>query len=274
MSLTVKNKTVAIITGASSGLGREFALQIEKKFFLDEIWLIARRPEPMKELSEKFQKSKGVILCFDLGNRSDLSAIQKKLSEENPDIVFLVNNAGYGKIGPFSTLGLDEQMQMVDLNVRALTFLSKIVIPYMKPGAKLIQVASSIAYCPAPYFAVYAATKSFVLSLSQALNYELRDQGIHVMAVCPGPVSTEFFAVAQNNEAMKDKVGDAEPFNKSLTANAKDVVEKALHDLSRDRRESIFSFPIKMFARAVGFVPKSIALRMMAKGRKRQSIGH
>lgn len=272
MTEPVKNKKIAIITGASSGLGREFALQIERDFFLDEVWLIARRPEPMRELAEKFQKSKGVILSLDLGSRIDLGTLQKKLNDEHPEVVFLVNNAGFGKFGPFNEMGLEEQLQMIDLNVRAVTHLTYIAIPFMKPGSKIIQVGSAIAYCPSPFAAVYAATKSFVLSLSHALNYELKSQGIHVIAVSPGPVSTEFFSVAQNNEAMKDRVGDAEPFNKSLIANAKDVVERTLRDLAKDRKESIFSFPIKFFARTMPFLPQSIAIRMMAKRRQKQTI--
>lgn len=88
--------------------------------------------------------------------------------------------------------------------MRALTELTHIALPYMTSGAAVLQVASSIAYCPAPNFAVYAASKAYVLSLSEALNFELKGRGVHVMAICPGPVETEFFSVAQKNESMKD----------------------------------------------------------------------
>lgn len=264
-------KKIAIITGASSGLGMEFARQIERSFFLDEIWLIARRVEPMRDLADKFEKSKGVILTLDLTNDGDIAVLQKRLQDESPEITFLVNNAGYGKIGPFMDLGLDEQIKMVDLNVRSLTYLSKVALPFMKPGSHLIQVASSIAFCPAPYFAVYAASKAFVLSLSEALNYELRPQGIHVTAVCPGPVATEFFAVAQKNEFMKDKVGDTEPFNRWLTANAHEVVYKALHDAKKKKALSVYSLPIKFFTSLIPFIPKKLALRALAQRKKEES---
>lgn len=257
-------KKIALVTGASSGLGVEFALQIEKKYFLDEIWLVARRAAPMKELAQKFLKSTGVILAYDLTNRSDLAALQKRLAEENPEIEFLVNNAGYGKVGPFDKLGLDEQVQMIDLNVTALTFLSRAAIPYMKPGSCIIQVASSAAFSPAPFFAVYAATKAFVVSLSDALGYELRPQGIKVLAVCPGPVETEFFTVAQKSEFMKDKVGEAEPFNHALYASSKDVVAKAITDLAKGKRHSIYSFSIQLFAAAAPIVPIWIKLKALA----------
>ena len=105
-------KKIAIITGASSGLGIEFARQIEKGYYLDEIWLVARRPEPMKDLAEKFHKSKAVVLALDLTNQGDLAVLKKRITDENPQIEFLVNNAGYGKLGPFSELGLDEQREL------------------------------------------------------------------------------------------------------------------------------------------------------------------
>jgi short-subunit dehydrogenase len=264
MSQAKVSKKIAIITGASSGLGVEFARQVERAYFLDEIWLVARRAGPMKELADAFQKSKGVVLALDLTDRGDLLALQKRISDEAPEIEILVNNAGYGKIGPFADLGLDEQMQMIDLNVRTLTYLTHIVLPHMKAGSKIVQVASSIAYSPAPYFAVYAATKAYVASLSDALNFELRHRGIHVMSVCPGPVATEFFTVAQKNEYMRDKVGEAEPFNRFLTVSAHDVVEKALHDLGKRRRRSIFSLPIKAFVSAIPFVPRALAMRALS----------
>jgi short-subunit dehydrogenase len=152
---------------------------------------------------------------------------------------------------------------MIELNVTALTYLSRIAIPYMKPGSSIVQVASSAAFSPSPYFSVYAATKSFVVSLSDALGFELRDHGIGVLAVCPGPVETEFFAVAQRNEYMKDKVGEAEPVHRALYASPKNVVAKALRDLDRGRRHSVYSLPMKVFARVAPFVPLGIRLRLL-----------
>lgn len=264
-------KKIAIITGASSGLGREFALQIERSSYLDEIWLIARRSEPMKELVERFQKSAGYSIPMDLTDPGDLSALQKRIENEAPEISFLVNNAGFGKIGPFQDLGLDEQLRMIDLNIRALTHLTKICLPYMKPGSKILQVASSAAYSPAPYFAVYAATKSYVVSFSEALNFELRPLGIQVTSVCPGPVSTEFFAVAQKNEYMKDKVGEAEPFNKNLMASSSDVVRKALRDAEKGRSKSIYGFSIWLLTKLACFTPNQLKMRFLAKHRLKPS---
>ncbi len=264
MSQAKLTKKIAIITGASSGLGLEFARQVEKAYYLDEIWLIARRSEPMKDVADRFHKSKGIILPLDITDRGDMLALHKRIMDEKPQIEVLVNNAGYGKIGPFAELGLEEQMQMIDLNVRGLTYLTHIVLPFMQSGAKIVQVASAAAFSPSPYFSVYAATKSYVLSLSEALHFELKGRGIEVLAVCPGPIATEFFSVAQKNEYMKNKVGQAEPFNRFLVVGAKDVVAKALVDLNKGRKRSVFSLPIKAFVSIVPFLPRSLVLRALS----------
>jgi short-subunit dehydrogenase len=258
-------KKIAIITGASAGLGYEFAKQIEKSFYLDEIWLVARRAAPMKELAESFQKSKGVILSLNLSSDSDLAQLKKKLDDENPQVEILVNNAGLGKVGPFLELGLEEQLEMVNLNVRSLTYLTHCCLPFMFPGAKILQVASSIGFAPAPYFAVYAATKAFVVSLSEALSFELRSRGISVTAVCPGPVATEFFEVSQRNQFLKDRVAPSEPVNRKFMATAEEVVTKALNDAEKGNRRSIFGFPMKSFVRLAPFIPRSLLLKLLSR---------
>jgi uncharacterized protein len=173
-----------------------------------------------------------------------------------------VNNAGYGKFGPFSELGLEEQIAMIDLNVTSLTWLSRIAIPYMKPGASIIQVASAAAFGASPYFSVYAATKSFVVSFADALGFELRSHGIRVLAVCPGPVETEFFSVAQKNQATKGEIG---PKLGALAASPRDVVAKALRDLERGRRHSIFGGVIRLYARLAPILPLGLLLRATAR---------
>jgi uncharacterized protein len=258
-------KKIAIITGASAGLGYEFAKQIEKSFYLDEIWLVARRAAPMKELSESFQKSKGIILPLNLSSDGDLAQMKKRLEDENPQIEILVNNAGLGKVGPFMELGLEEQLEMVNLNVRSLTFITHCCLPYMLPGAKILQVASSIGFAPAPYFAVYAATKAFVVSLSEALSFELKNRGISVTAICPGPVATEFFEVSQRNQFLKDRIAPSEPTNRKFMATSEEVVTKALIDAEKGNRISVFGWPIKAFVRFVRFVPKPLLLKLLSR---------
>ena len=264
MELSKERKKIAIVTGASAGLGKEFALQLEKKYFLDEIWLLARRADPMKQLAEKLQKANAVIIPCDLNSDSDIRALIDKIKRENPSVSFLVNNAGFGKLGPFTELTEQEQMQMISLNVTALTRLTYSILPFCAPGSCIIQVASSIAFCPAPFFAVYAATKSFVLSLSRALQFELKPKGIHVIAVCPGPVNTEFFDVANNNGFMKSDRVAPKTFNHALMADPKKVVTKALNDAEKKRSISIYSFSINFFARIVAFIPKSLAMKVIS----------
>jgi short-subunit dehydrogenase len=258
-------KKIAIITGASSGMGAEFALQVEASYYLDEVWLIARRQEPMRDLARRFQKSKAVLIAYDLSSRNDLVNFEKKLEAEQPQIEVLVNNAGYGKIGPVEKLGTAEQMQMIDVNIYALTYLTKVSLPYMVKGSKILQVASSIGYCPAPFFTVYAATKAYVVSFSEALNHELKPRGIQCTAVCPGPVATEFFDEAVKNEYLKDKNTPAKPFNDMLRASAHEVVEKALADTAKGRHRSIFGFQIGLFVFLLPFIPQSLLFRALEK---------
>lgn len=264
-------KKIAIITGASAGLGIEFAKQIEASYFLDEIWLVARRTGPMKELAEKFQKSRGVVLPLDLCLSGDLLHLKKRIEDENPIIEVLVNNAGLGKVGPFAELGLEEQMNMVDLNVRSLTFLSRIAIPFMMPGSKILQVASSIGFSPAPFFAVYAATKAYVVSLGEALSAELKDKGIIVTTICPGPVATEFFEVSKKNEYFRDKIAPSEPVNSGLVVSAEDVVRKALIDCEKRKRISVFGFPIQLFVFFAPLLPRKLLLGLMARRNQKPS---
>lgn len=265
MDETKTKKKIAIVTGASAGLGAEFALQIESAFYLDEIWLVARRQEPMRDLARRFQKSKGVLIACDLSSRTDLAALAKRLENEQPQIEILVNNAGYGKIGPVDGLGLAEQMQMIDLNVYALSFLTKVALSYMTAGSKIIQVASSIGFCPAPYFNIYAATKAFVVSFGEALAYELKGRDIQVLTVCPGPVATEFFSVAQKSAQSNGQHAESEPFNKRLSASAHQVVEKALADLNKKRTRSIYGIAIQLFVFLIPFVPQRILFGMLAQ---------
>lgn len=260
-----KRKKIAIVTGASAGLGAEFAKQIEHFYFLDEIWLVARRAGPMKELAERFQKSKGVVIALDLGKESDLANLKKKIEEENPQIEILVNNAGLGKVGPFADVGLQDHLNMIDINVRSLTYLSHCCIPFMLPGAKIIQVASGIGFAPSPYFSIYAASKAFVVSFGEALNFELRPRGITVTTVCPGPVATEFFGVSVKNDYFKDKVAASEPFNSSLMVSAEAVVTQALKDSEKNKRRSVYGFPIKLFVLFAPIFPRSLLLRLLAR---------
>ena len=233
---------IALITGASSGLGREFARQIPKLYQnLDEIWVVARRAERLNELEMEL---KVPVRIFD----GDL----------NQDYIYkkLVNAAGYGKIGTFCEYGWKEETGMVDLNCRSLTRMTALCLPYMHCGSRIVNLSSAAAFGPQPGFAVYAATKSYVYSLSMALGRELKGSGIYVTAVCPGPVDTEFF----------DHTGkEVASVKKKFRADAKDVVRKALIDSARGKKTSVYGLSMKAAWVASKIVPDSVIVAVMEK---------
>lgn len=259
-------KNIIIITGASSGMGKEFVKQVDAHFpKVDEIWLIARRRDVLQEVADSCNHTCRV-LALDLCAEESIKALREMLQQEKPNIRLLVNSAGYGILGPFyqdmngskkeekvagNSVGMDvyreddfeimqEQTGMVDLNCRVLTEVTYSCIPYMKANARIIQLASSAAFLPQPKFAVYAATKSYVLSFSRALNQELRSKKIYVTAVCPGPVNTEFFDRAEKGQ-------DTLLIKKLVMAKPEKVVIKALQD-ARDKKEmSVYGFLIQAF---------------------------
>ena len=196
-------KKIAIVTGASSGLGSEFVKQISKSRALDEIWVIARRKDRLEEV-RKLSKVALRPIALDLTEKSAFDVLRHALEAENPDVRFLVNAAGVGKIGLTRELTVQENDQMIDLNCRALAAMTQIVLPYMQKGAQIIEIASVAAFQPIPYINIYGATKAFVLSYARALNRELKQRKIHVLALCPFWTRTRFFdrAIQEGEEIV------------------------------------------------------------------------
>lgn len=187
---------IAIVTGASSGLGKEYVYAINERYSsLDEIWVVARREDRLNELKATFG-DKIKVVAADLTNDSDILKISELLKETSADVKLLVNNAGFGKIGDFKDLPLEENAGMVRLNCEALTVVTSTVLPFMKKGGKIINISSIASFAPNTRLAVYSSTKAFVMSLSRAMRVELKPYGINVLAVCPGPMDTEFLPVA------------------------------------------------------------------------------
>lgn len=231
---------IGIITGASSGLGREFAMQLSKEYSeLEELWVIARRKERLNQL-KKVCPCKLRILDYDLTDPNVFDTLKKILKEEQPEIEILINGSGFGKRGKFTDISFKDNLAMIDLNCKALTAVTYLCIPYMKPGSHIVEIASSAAFLPQPGFLVYAATKSYVLSFSRALRAELAPKKIHVMAICPGPVSTEFFQIS-------DKGMDVKPFRKALMADPNKVVAVAIKGMKQKKEQSVYGFIIKLF---------------------------
>ena len=248
---------IAVVTGATPGMGREMVLQLSDHFPFDEVWVIGRRMERLKEL----QKQTRITLrpfCLDLTRKEDLLSLEQALKESGGEVKFLVNAAGYGKIGPVGTASFEEEMGMVRLNCESLCAVTRMVLPYMPHNSRIIQFASAAAFLPQPDFAVYAATKSFVLSYSRALGEELRDRDIYVTAVCPGPVKTEFFDLAETT-------GQIPLYKRLVMANSRHVVRKALNDSILGRPVSVYGLTMKAFRLLSKIAPHSLLLSIMRK---------
>lgn len=194
---------IAIISGASSGIGRTFASELDA-LGLDEIWLIGRNEERLDEIKNKMATN---TVCFplDLKQKNAINTVKAELEKKNCDVEYLVLSAGVGYNGSFDSISIENAQDMIDINCTALTLLTKVALPFIRDGGKIINIASSAGFTPQPDFAVYAATKSYVISFSRALRHELRSRKIKVTAVCPGPVDTAFFAGLENVKEYKKK---------------------------------------------------------------------
>ena len=186
----------AIITGASAGMGQEFARHALTIFpEIECFWLIARREGRLEELAAKLEGKKVVCMALDLCDETSFDVLAEKLRDDQPEIALLVNNAGCGYLGNVGELPTELQTRMTKLNVTALTAVTNLCVPYMGRGAHIVNVSSIASFCPNPRMTVYSSTKAYVSSFSRGVREELREKGITATAVCPGPMDTEFIAL-------------------------------------------------------------------------------
>ena len=221
---------ISVITGASSGMGRDFVRMIDKIEECDEIWVIARRKERLEELESETGK---VIrpIELDLSKEKNIKAYGKMLKDAGEiEVTALVNAAGFGKFGDFDSIPLQEQMNMIDLNCKALMAVTYLTLPYMPEGSHVYQLGSQSSFQPVPYLTTYGATKAFVVSFTRALNKELEKRKIKMIAVCPGWVKTEFFDRAVHDDTISYY---------SKFYESKDVVNKAVKDMYRGKDVSV-----------------------------------
>ena len=245
------SKSIVVITGASSGIGMEFALQLDAHLRkTDEIWLIARRKEKLVELSKRMRNNTR-ILSMDITKEGQIERLEDTLADNDCRIRMLINCAGYGIIGDFSGSNREEQAGMIRLNCEALTNVTHCCLPYMCRKSRIINIASSASFVPQPGFAIYAATKSYVHSFSVALREELKEKEIYVTSVCPGPVDTAFFDRAEANGSIMN-------IKKRIMADVHGVVEQALWDSCHKKARSVYSLPIRAFDVLCKAVPHSI----------------
>lgn len=199
-------KKIAVITGASSGIGREFVRTLSRHGQYDELWAIARDTARLEQL--RAETSIPVVpISLDLSRTEAITTYASMLAEHKPDVSILINCSGYGKFESMQNISLEDNLGMIDLNCRALTAMTYVTLPYMSRGGEIIEIASVAAFQPIPYINVYGASKAYVLSFTRALSRELRPKGIHVMAVCPFWTKTAFFdrAVKKNADTIVKK---------------------------------------------------------------------
>ena len=248
---------IAIVTGASSGIGREFAKQIAEQEAPDEIWVIARREERLKELQEAFPNIRPVVL--DLIREESRETLRQMLLAEQPDIRVLVNAAGFGKFGSFLDMTQQEVDSIILLNLKALIDMCYDCLPYMHEGARILNMGSASCFQPLPEFNMYATTKTAVLSFSRALNVELKARKITVTSVCPGWVRTEFYQVAQDTKNPNALT------NFSPLYEPEDVIRKALKDSRKGKDISILGMTVKMQKLAARLLPVSWVMKVWMK---------
>jgi short-subunit dehydrogenase len=244
-------KPVAVITGASAGLGVEFARQLSRRGYA--LVLAARRKERLDSLSKELGKARAVAI--DLSKKDAAAKLMADIEANGETVDLLVNNAGFGLIGRFAELDGKRQRQMIDLNVGTLTELCRAVAPGMieRKSGGILNVASTAAFQPGPKMAVYFATKAYVLSFTEALHEELKPIGVKVSCLCPGPTRTEFGDVAGfGGNGMFDRVAMESP----------EVVEAGLDGLDRNKAVVIPGFVNKVTANSGRFAPRSVVRKI------------
>ena len=246
---------VAIITGASSGIGREFARHLNSMMGIDEFWFVARREERMEALRDELCV-KARIISADLCTSEGIERVREELLQHSPEVSWLINAAGFGSFGAFDELPESEIARMIDLNSKALVLITHMVIPYMVKGGRIVQLGSGSCFTPLPYFNVYSSSKVFVLHYTKSLNYEIKKYGIKACCFCPGWVETEFLdkAIASGNTTHPKKT-------KPLL-RAERVVKGCVRAAARGRRMYVTNWYTKLQHLLFKLLPDRILTRL------------
>ena len=255
-------KRIAIVTGASSGMGRRFAETAPGKVPFDELWVVARRSERLEELKESLSPFPVKCFALDLSKKESIAQIASEIDSENAEVALLVNAAGFGKFQAVEDVPQEVADGMLELNCRALMDMVYACLPRMGAGSKILNIASVAAFQPVPYITEYAASKAFVLSFSRGLWKELRPKGITVTALCPYWTKTEFFDVA-NSRSTKDRVTY---FNAMYEPS--DLVRRGWRDLLRGKDVSTFGFIARAQVLLVKLLPHRLVMRIWCSQQK------
>jgi uncharacterized protein len=249
---------VALITGASAGIGRELALIFAANDH--RVALVARRTERLSELASEIMEAGGaspIIIACDLEHPESGDVIAAALAAENVEVEFVVNNAGFGLVGEAIALDRATQLAIVDVNIHALTDLTlRFSDSIIRHRGGILNVASIAAYLPGPYMAVYYASKAYALSLTEALHQELRPKGVRVTALCPGPVPTEF----QDRAGVKPGLD-----SRLLNVSAAAVARAGYYGLMAGKRVVLPSFAMKVIPLLLRLAPRWLVLGAAGK---------
>ena len=248
--------SVAVITGATGGLGREFVSELLKEN-IDEIWAVARNAEKLNELKAKFGEKVRPVKC-DLTKADDIESVRVLIENERPDIKILINNAGMGKMGSYSDFSADDITRTIDINCKAVCLLCGYAIPFMAKGARILNISSASSFQPVPYINLYGSTKVFVRSYSRALNVELRSKGITCTAVCPGWIDTDMLEKEHNGKPVK--------FPGLVSPNR--VAVQALRDSAKGKDMSVCSFFVKYEHFLSKILPQKTIMKIWLRGIK------
>jgi short-subunit dehydrogenase len=245
---------MTLITGASAGLGAEFARQCAKRG--EALALVARRRDRLDALKAELGGDVH-IFAADLALPGAAESLIAELEAEGLSVATLINNAGFGLAGQFAERPLERQREMIDLNIRTLTELCHLVLPAMRAAGKgaILNVASTAAFQPGPNMAVYYATKAYVLSFTEALHHELNGTGIKVSALCPGPTHSEFSDVADSHSPTLER----------MKMPAAPVVQAGLEGLDRNKAVVIPGFKNKIGAQASRFLTRAAMRRIIGR---------
>jgi short-subunit dehydrogenase len=243
---------VTLVTGASAGLGAEFARACARRG--ERLVLVARRRDRLEALAKEIGGAH--VIVADLSAPGAAEALIRDLRDQELAVSTLVNNAGFGLVGRFAEIPLDRQQEMIDLNTRTLVSLTHLVLPGMRERGegRILNVASTAAFQAGPGFAVYFATKAFVLSFTEALHQELKGSGIKVSALCPGPTRTEFGEVAGVRSTSFER----------FAMNAPAVVAAGLRGLDRNQAIVVPGIINKASAQSSRFLPRGLIRRIVA----------
>ena len=261
---------IAIITGASSGIGKSFIELLARdngEYFktpFDEIWAVARRSEALNEIASSLDGVKIIPVVADLSDDSGIKIIEDKLKAEEPKVGLLINSAGMGIKGRMMDKPAKALDDTVSINCSALSQLTRITAPYMKSSgkdhSKIINIGSSAGFLPQPGFACYAASKAYVISFSRAMSVELKQYGIDVMAVCPGPVATDF-----QRRATDGKETDFNDWRKNFVIDPVKLAAKSLKASSKGKKMFVYPFSQKLLHLASKIIPVSWILAFEGK---------